>query len=203
MIFLFDCFGVVVDWKSEYVIPLWAKYAKVSDGELKKQSSEELALCETGQITQNELWQQVGRKFNVEPSGLEHIFIQCFEKKAKLDHDVVGIIGELPQAYLMSNQMPVAAGLCRQNGWFSYFARAFLSFDIGHMKPDPRAYHYVLKELGVPAQDVVIIDDKKENVDGAIKCGMKGVVFSNAGQLRSDLEKLYNVKLSKRKHDVA
>ncbi len=203
MIFLFDCFGVVVDWKSDYVIPLWAKYAKVSENDFKKQTSEELALCETGQITQNELWQQVGRKFNVEPAGLEHIFIECFKQKAKLNEGVVGIIGELPQAYLMSNQMPVAAGLCRQNGWFAYFARTFLSFDIGHMKPDPRANYAVAKELGVPAHDLVLIDDKKENVESFIRCGMKGLLFTGAEQLRSDLEKLYNVKLSKRKHDVA
>jgi HAD superfamily hydrolase (TIGR01509 family) len=203
MIFLFDCFGVVVDWKSDYVVPLWAKYVKVSDAEFKKQSSEELALCETGQITQDELWQQVGRKLNANSSGLEHIFVECFKKKARLDDGVVEILKGLPQPYLLSNQIPEAAKLCRQNGWFSYFRRTFLSFDIGHMKPDPRAYHFVLKELGVPAHEVVLIDDKKENVDSALKCGMKGIVFSSAGQLLGDLEKLYNVKIAKRKHDVA
>lgn len=203
MIFLFDCFGVVVDWKSEYVVPLWAKYAKVSESEFKKRTTEELSLCETGQITQTELWEKVGRKFNVEPAGLEHIFVECFKQKAKLDDGVARIIGNLPEAYLLSNQMPVAADLCKQRGWFSYFARTFLSFDLGHMKPDPRAYHAVAKELGVQSSEVVLIDDKNENVEGAFKCGMKGIVFSSADQLANDLEKVYNVKVLKRKHDVA
>ena len=203
MIFLFDCFGVVVDWKSDYVISLWAKYAKVSESDFKRQTSEELALCETGQITQSELWQQVGRKFNVEPAGLEHIFIECFKQKAKLDDGVVRIIESLPEAYLLSNQMPIASELCRQHSWFSYFKQIFLSFDIGHMKPDPRIYHTVAKELGVQSSEVVLIDDKKENVEGAVKCGMNGIIFRSAEQLRADLEKVYNVKLNKRKYDVA
>ncbi len=203
MIFLFDFFGVVVDWKSEYVMPLWAKYAKISESDFKKQTAEELALCETGQITQGELWQQVGRKFDVEPAGLEHLFVECFRQKAKLNEGVVHIIESLPQAYLMSNQMPVAAELCRQNGWLSYFKRVFMSFDIGYMKPDQRANLAVAKELGVPPSEMVLIDDKKENVESAFKCGMKGIVFSSAEQLASDLEKLYNVKVPERKHDVA
>ncbi len=203
MIFLFDCFGVVVDWKSEYVIPLWAKYAKISEDDFKRQTAEELALCETGQITQSELWQQVGRKFSVEPSGLEHIFIECFRQKAKLNEGVVHIIGNLPQAYLMSNQMPVAYELCRQNRWFSYFKHVFTSFDIGYMKPDQRAVMAVAKELDVPASEMILIDDKKENVESAFKCGMKGIVFSSAEQLAADLEKIYNVKVIDRKHDVA
>ncbi len=113
------------------------------------------------------------------------------------------VIKNLPEAYLLSNQMPLAAELCRQNGWFSYFARTFLSFEMGHMKPDPRTYHSVAKELGVQSPEVIFIDDKKDNVEGAFKCGMRGIVFSSAEQLAADLEKVYNVKLNKRKYGVA
>lgn len=92
MIFLFDCFGVVVDWKSDYVIPLWAKYAKVSDAEFKNKSSEELALCETGQISNDELWSRWGEKFNASAAGFEHIFMESIKGKARLDEQVVDLI---------------------------------------------------------------------------------------------------------------
>jgi len=203
MIFLFDCFGVVVDWKSDHVIPLWAKYAKVSDDDFKRQTVEELNLVETGQISMPELWERVAKKLNIEPSGLEHIFIQCFKQKAKLDDGVVKLIQGLPESYLLSNQMPLAAELCRKNGWFEYFRRVFLSFDVGYMKPDPRSYQVVLKELGVMPHDVVLVDDKKENVDSAIKCGMKGIVYESPAQLKSELEKVYNVKPGKKQYGAA
>jgi HAD superfamily hydrolase (TIGR01509 family) len=203
MIFLFDCFGVVVDWKSDYVIPLWAKYAKVSDIEFKNKSSEELALCETGQISNDELWSRWGEKFNAPAAGFEHIFVESIKGKARLDEQVVSLIPQLGGAYMLSNQLPEIAVYCRQKGWFSHFKRVFLSFDVGYIKPDPRSYQTVLKELGIQASEVILIDDKKENIDGAVKCGMKGIVFQSAEQLRADLEKVYNVKLNKRKYGVA
>ncbi|MEM3154165.1 MAG: HAD family phosphatase [Candidatus Woesearchaeota archaeon] len=203
MIFLFDCFGVVVDWKSEYVMPLWAKYANMSVDEFKRQCTPDQHLCESGQISQEELWLRWEEKFRVSGAGFEHLHLETMKGKARLNDYVVSIVGSLPSKCLFSNQMPVSADFCRQRGWFSHFDRLFLSFELNYLKPDPRAYYAVLKELGARPSDVVFIDDKKENVESAVKCGMNGIVFSNAIQLRSDLEKLYNVKISVKRHDIA
>ncbi len=197
MIFLFDCFGVVVDWKSEYVVPLWAKYAKVSESEFKNKIAEDLELCETGHISMSELWENFGRKFNVSPLGFEHIFIECFQKKAKLNDDVMAIVKSLPSV-MLTNQIPWHAEYCRKRGWFSSFSKVFLSFDLGYRKPDSRTYQLVLKELGVMPSDALLIDDKAENVKSAQMIGMKGVVFQSASQLKADLEKVYNVRLDRK-----
>ena len=45
------------------------------------------------------------------------------------------------------------------------------------LKPDPRAYALCLKELGLPAQACVFVDDQLRNIAGADAAGMKSVHF--------------------------
>lgn len=47
--------------------------------------------------------------------------------------------------------------------------------DIGVSKPDPDAYLAAAEALGLAAQDVVFLDDDKENVEGARAVGMLGI----------------------------
>ena len=69
------------------------------------------------------------------------------------------------------------------------FPDTFTSFHLGAMKPDSIVYEKVCASLNVQPQEVLFIDDLKENVDGAIVAGMKGIIFTNTRQLESDFEK--------------
>lgn len=66
------------------------------------------------------------------------------------------------------------------------FPDHFTSFELGVMKPDPAIYHAVCTSLNVLPEHILFIDDLKENVEGAKKIGMRGIVFQNTGQLLSD-----------------
>ncbi len=188
MIFLFDFFGVVVDWSSDDVIPQLAEYAKMPSFEFRAGSIEELELCEAGKLTMLQLWSRLGKKFKVEPAGLERIFRERFLKTARLNKDVVKIVKSLPSA-LFSNQLPVHFEICSEKGWFDSFSKVFLSFELGLRKPNPRAYNAVIKGLGVKPSSIVFVDDKEENVEGAAELGIHGVLFRNPVQLRRDLGK--------------
>ncbi len=193
MIFLFDCFGVVVDWSSDYVMPDLARFAGVSEKEMKSGSAELLEQCETGAISMKEMWSRLGKKFKVKPSGLENILVRRFRERARLNDGVVKIVQSLP-AVLFSNQLPVHAEICEENGWFSYFDKVFLSFKLGFRKPDPKSYESVLKKLNIKPSDAVFIDDKEKNVQSAVKLGMRGVLFKNSAQLARDLKKFISLE---------
>lgn len=47
----------------------------------------------------------------------------------------------------------------------------------GILKPDPRAYHRCLNELGERPGDCVFVDDQKKNIEGAIASGLRSVHF--------------------------
>lgn len=55
---------------------------------------------------------------------------------------------------------------------FSLFDALFFSHELGLSKPDPRIFKLVMDRTGSPSEYCVFIDDIKENVATASKCGM-------------------------------
>jgi putative hydrolase of the HAD superfamily len=78
----------------------------------------------------------------------------------------------------------------RKFGLREYFRVAFSSCYLGMRKPDPAIYRRVLDILGGPAERVLFIDDRQQNVDGAAAAGMKAIRFQGADTLRAELAKL-------------
>ena len=67
---------------------------------------------------------------------------------------------------------------------FTHFA---LSFEIGTMKPLASIYEAASRIAGVQAEEVFFVDDRPENVQGALRCGFDAVLFTTADQLARDL----------------
>jgi putative hydrolase of the HAD superfamily len=97
--------------------------------------------------------------------------------------------------YLLSNtnqrHIEVIDGLvARQYGRKSisnWFIKAYYSFETGYRKPHPRAYQMILEEQGLVAEQTLMVDDLKENIEAAGRLGMK-TLWLNPGELT--MEKL-------------
>lgn len=61
------------------------------------------------------------------------------------------------------------------------------SFQVGAMKPDPAVYAAAVDRSGTPAERVFFVDDKPENVEGALACGLDAVLFRGAADLEREL----------------
>jgi putative hydrolase of the HAD superfamily len=72
-------------------------------------------------------------------------------------------------------------------GLRDYFAVALSSCYLGLRKPDPAIYRRALDILGRPAERILFIDDRAENVAGANAAGMSAIQFQGANALRQDL----------------
>jgi putative hydrolase of the HAD superfamily len=70
------------------------------------------------------------------------------------------------------------------------FQVALSSCYLGLRKPEPAIYLRALDILGRPAERVLFIDDREENVTGAAAVGMKAILFVGADALRMELERL-------------
>ena len=64
-----------------------------------------------------------------------------------------------------------------------------LSFRIGAMKPDPRVYREALRLLDARPENALFIDDLQENIDGAARLGIKGILYMARTDLAAELEK--------------
>jgi glucose-1-phosphatase len=71
-----------------------------------------------------------------------------------------------------------------------FYKDAALSFDLGVMKPAAAYYEMALQKFDIDPSNAVFIDDLKENVEGAVRAGIAGVVFRNRNQLVQELQKL-------------
>lgn len=72
----------------------------------------------------------------------------------------------------------------------AFYRDAALSYRLGVMKPAKDYYVKALRQFGIQASQAVFIDDRQDNVDGALAAGMRGIVFENYAQLVEDLKKL-------------
>ncbi len=62
---------------------------------------------------------------------------------------------------------------------FRAFNEIVISGLIGHIKPDPSAYEYLLKTYNLDPKECILIDDQKINTDAARKFGIKTILIDN------------------------
>ncbi len=60
---------------------------------------------------------------------------------------------------------------------------AYLSFEIGLVKPSQQAFHWVAAQAGIAPSRSLFIDDLPANVDGARAAGFQAVVFTGQAAL--------------------
>jgi putative hydrolase of the HAD superfamily len=75
-------------------------------------------------------------------------------------------------------------------GLRSYLRVALSSCYLGLRKPEAAIYQRALDILSRPAERILFIDDRVENVDAAVDSGMKGIRFEGAESLRRELVRL-------------
>lgn len=51
------------------------------------------------------------------------------------------------------------------------------SFEVKQIKPEPEIYHSLLERFHLRAEECVFLDDRQNNVDGAIACGISPFVL--------------------------
>lgn len=93
----------------------------------------------------------------------------------------VGILSNAPY--------PIAKAI-RRSKWGSLFDFFAFSCDYGICKPSRGIYRDVLVRLDVPHENVVFIDDRRENVRAAELLGMKCIVWKGVADTETRLKEL-------------
>jgi putative hydrolase of the HAD superfamily len=88
---------------------------------------------------------------------------------------------------LLSNAPYDLAAMLGQDPAVADFEHLIFSARLGVIKPDRAAYEAALDLMRRRPEEVVFIDDRPANVEGAIRAGLRAVLFTSAEQLRSEL----------------
>ena len=66
--------------------------------------------------------------------------------------------------------------LCLMKG-ISRLQSQVLSFETGCRKPDPAIYHAAEDLMDIPGSSILLLDDLRENVEGALRCGWQACLI--------------------------
>jgi putative hydrolase of the HAD superfamily len=190
---IFDLGGIVIPETWDSIIAQVAADAGVSPQRLA-----ELVLlyhdeATKGKRTLLQVYRSVARDLTLEGSPEEalrrHLTLYR-QMSAQHNPDIVALMRQLHTGHSLAsltNTEPEIAEISKQTGLFDYFDRNYFSIELGLKKPDPEIFAAVLMDLGCAPKDVVFIDDRKENVEGAISVGMRALHFRCVDQIRREL----------------
>ena len=110
------------------------------------------------------------------------------------DEDVLALIDDATEAGLrlavLSNAPSSMGRLIEGEPWATVFDPMVFSGDLGMLKPEERIYRHLLDRLTAAPDEVTFLDDRQENVDGALAVGIRAVLFTAAADARAQLAAL-------------
>jgi putative hydrolase of the HAD superfamily len=82
----------------------------------------------------------------------------------------------------VSNEKDIRAALLRVN-LNQWLDKIYCAKTIGHNKPSPEFFKYILDDLGLSPQSIFMVGDNYEaDVEGANRCGLRAVWFNALNQ---------------------
>lgn len=126
-----------------------------------------------------------------------------------MSHILVGIapyksamlkrLSEKYELYMLSNNNPIClpysrkmfeeAGVPLEN----IFRKCFFSFEMKALKPSETFYKEVINQIGLPAEQMLFIDDSMKNVEGSVAAGLPAVYYEPGTDLEALLDRMLNV----------
>ena len=194
---LFDLGNVLVRFDWDIALRRLAPYLPADMARLLKRDKQAFkmlfhkagAALERGEIDFDEFHRIMSDRLaiNIEKKQFYRIWCDIFE----LDEDMASLGEELSKDYgtwLVSNTSEAHyQWIIKRFPRVLFYRDAALSFELGVMKPSEKYYSLLIEKFGIDPVSAVFIDDIQENVEGAIRAGMTGIVFRGQDQLVTEL----------------
>lgn len=99
------------------------------------------------------------------------------------------------KTYILSNAPLDLPDYLSKHDLDKYFIGKVISAEEKMTKPNKEIYELLLNRFSLNPEECLFLDDKPENIQGAISCKMNGYVFdyNNFNKFLEDINKLYNI----------
>jgi len=191
---LFDLGGVIVNWHNSWLIQDVSDEFQLQKEKLSKAFYKNLPKIATGKINEKELWYIIGKELeskklmNLNESLLDKIF----QKYCSLNNSIINFSKELSEkgisVGILSNTEPASYSAIQKLTSLDHFEYKFLSYNIGHLKPNPEIYRHVIDNVQFPKQELFFIDDLKSNVESARSEGIDSVQYTSYNELLKECQ---------------
>jgi putative hydrolase of the HAD superfamily len=179
---LFDLGGVIVNWHNSWLIQDVSDEFQLQKEKLSKEFYKNLPEISTGKINEKEFWHTIGKKLESKK----------FRKRCSLNNSMINLSKELSQkditVGILSNTEPASYAVMENLTSLDHFEYKFLSYNIGHLKPEPEIYHHVIDNISFPKEELFFIDDLKSNVESARSEGIDSVQYIDYDELLKECQ---------------
>jgi putative hydrolase of the HAD superfamily len=127
-------------------------------------------------------------------NSVDEFLSSWFKAEHTVDEEIIEYIQGLRsngiKCYVATNQEKYRAEyMLEQMGFKDKFDKIYASAHLGHQKPDLKFYESVLKDISRANKDEVLFwDDSPAKVDGAIKFGIHGEVYTSFADFKLKMQ---------------
>lgn len=189
---LFDLGGVIVNWHNSWLIQEVSNEFQLQTEKLSKEFHKTLPEISTGRMNEKDFWYVIGKKLeskklmNLNESLLDRIF----RKYVSVNNPIIDLSKELYQkgitVGILSNTELVTYSVVEDLVSLKHFKHKFLSYEIGHLKPEPEMYRHVIDDIPFTKEELFFIDDIKSDVESARYEGIDSVQYTNYAELLNE-----------------
>lgn len=150
---------------------------------------------ETGYVTGHTLertyWQALRAKTGISGSdeSLRYEILSRFVLRKWITDLLPKLREEIPLLCILSDQTNWLEELDSRDGFFRHFDRIFNSFYLGKSKRDPALFEHVLEVLGIPGQEILFVDDHRENCKRAESRGIRTIHYAGKELILSGMRR--------------
>lgn len=194
---MFDFGGVICTPQPEEDLAALAAVAGVSVADFWGAYWPSRRAYDAAELTAVTFWQDVAGRLDTSFTGTKigELVRLDIASWAHLCEGTVRLIADLEadgrKLALLSNAPAEVARAVAELPVARHFEHMLFSCYFGSAKPDPRCFSQALDQLGAPAEEVIFIDDRAENVTAAIGMGMHAIRFTGPEQARAGLAGIF------------
>ncbi len=189
--------AVIFDWGGVLIedpAPALFKYCANALGVSVERYVNAFDICiddfQTGAVNEQQFWMNMAKRLKVPMPKAASLWTEAFTAAYKPRQEMFSLASRLRRAgcktaILSNTEMPVVEIINKKK--YDAFDITVLSCLEGTAKPGSKIYDLTLDRLGVPAGQVLFIDDKLENIDGAKQAGLQTILFRNTENFKKDI----------------
>lgn len=147
-----------------------------------------------GKISEQEAIQKFHHLLNVDKKTLEMLMQKAKESLLPVTGSIE-LVKDLHEAgyplyVITDNTKEIMSHLKQKYDFWNLFLGVVVSAEIGHLKPSPHIYKYLLETYHLRAEETLFLDDIEANVKGAKAVDMVSIQFTTVEKCILDLKKL-------------
>ncbi len=174
---IFDMVGPLLQKNPGYVFDEVVEAAEKMRG-LFPNDKEFIAALGRSEITKKYSQEEIAEKIALKYSKIPEIWNELLPK----------IKGDYALGVINNGTAITVPYFKKENNFDEFFSIFINSSEVGLEKPDSRIYLMALNQMKLKPEEAVFIDDTEENILGAEKIGMQGILFTDYQSLLIDLK---------------